>query len=487
MSQTSSRSRHRDWPTPVLVATSEVLRTITPTTFALLVLADSSAVTTQTEIADAINRDQSTVSDGFQSLTIETADADIPLVEKSGYHYEITGMGEQVREFATDTLRQLGINPDMIDWRSESDKDKIGSHLSPLYGSKSVEPFFLLDSLATRSEIEGNRDDSQSVDSKSVTEDVKKRLQKIGETTSKRQLWQLLNRLVEEGAITSADGRLALTKKGRRHADLINQVAEAVNKRSEANQNTISDSPTVDEIAVQMRRGRLATSYSLENDDPELIDESHFYQKVKRIDALDTPNDDWHSYRWLTIENTGTAPTNSIVHKESGDTKITFEDMDLAVFLGGPDGEKLEVENLTDYQPAIEQKMKIYFPRPLPPGESLTIYYRISWPNELAHYPEGELDQTISLTRYPKGVDELQFGVVDKVEHIGIDCQKFLGEEGQRWKCLSIAPEHIEADDCSDLELIHGEGYGGYIYTIPSPVYPAYRIAYTLVEGTEEV
>ena len=482
MSQTRSRSSHRDWPTPVLVTTAEVLRTVTPTTFALLALVDSNNVTTQTEIAEAINRDQSTVSDGFRSLTMETADADISLVEKSGHRYVITNVGRQVREFVVDTLRQLGAELDAIDWKSESDKDQIRDHLAPLNGSKSVEPFFLLDSLATRSEIGEHQNNSRSVDAKNVTEDVEKRLQKIGETTTKRQLWQIVDRFVETDAIASADGQLALTKKGRRHADLLNQVAEVVSKRSEITQNDSSDSPTVDEIALQMRRGRLATSYSLENNDPALVDESHFYQKIKRIDALDTPNNDWHSFRWLTIENTGTTPTNKVVHKESGDTKIAFKDMDIAAFLDGPDGQQLEVKNLSDYQPAIEQKMEIYFPQPLPPGESLTIYYQISWPNELAHYPDGELDQTISLTRYPKGVGELQFGIVDKAAHVGVDCQKFLGEKDQRWKCLSIPPESIEADDISELESIHGEGYAGYIYTIESPLYPGYRIAYTLVE-----
>lgn len=473
------RLRRQDWPTPLLDTTGEILQRVTPTSLASMVLLDRGIATTQTEIADVLNRDQSTVSSSFQSLKLDNLD--IALIEKSGRTHTLTNLGEEIVDIVTDA-RQLGAELDTIDWGSESDKDRIAARLAPLHGSRSIVPFLLLDSLASRSEIGGSRDAPQSVDPDKVARDVKNRLEKIGRSTSKQQLRQLTDRFAERNAITFEDGGLLLTEKGQRHADLLNQVAEAVGKRIEPDQADSSGSPTVNELALKMRRGRLATSYSLENNDPELVDESHIYKNMKRIDALDTPTDDWHSYRRLTIKNTGTTPTNAIFHKESGDTKITFEDMDLAAFLGGLDGQRLEIENLSDYQPAIEQKVAIYFPNPLPPGESLTIYYRISWPNELAHYPEGELDQTISLTRYPQGVGQLQFGVVDKAELVGIDCQKFLGEEDQRWKCLSNPPDYIEADQHSDLRSLHGEGYSGYLYTIPSPVYPGYRIAYRLAE-----
>ena len=475
--QTTLRSSRRDWPTPVVATTAEVLRKITPTTLAALVLLDD-GITTQTEIADIIDRDQSTVSTAIQSLKVENTE--ISLVEKSGQSYELTDIGNTVLDLLTDS-HQLGVDLDTIEWGSESDKEQIKAHLAPLYGSRSIVPFLLLESLASRSAIRNSPDEPRSVDINKAIYDIENRLQKIDATTSKQKLRQIIERFVERNAVTTEDNRLTLTKKGQRHADLLNQVAGAVSKQAEATQNTETNAPTVDELALRMRRGRLATSYSLENNDPELVDESHLYQKLKRINVLDTPNDNWQSYRWVTIKNIGSTPTNAVFHKESGDNKITFEDMDPVAFLDGPEGQRLEIENRTEYRPAIEQKMAIYFPTPLPPGECLTIHYRLSWPNELAHYPEGELDQTISLTRYPKGVGELQFGIVDKVPHVGVDCQKFIGEEDQSWKCLSTTPEPIEADRRSDLKPVHGEGYSGYLYTISSPVDPGYRIAYTHV------
>jgi predicted transcriptional regulator len=479
MSLTRSRPAHQDWPTPILVTTAEVLRRITPPTLASLVLLDTETATTQTEIAAVINRDQSTVSDYFQSLKLENSD--MALVEKSNQTYRLTDTGKDVLDLVN-TPRQVGTELETVDWGSEDAKNQIGAHLSPLHDSQSVQPFILLYSLGSISAIASSRGEVESVEASEVINDVTNRLRRTEKTTSNQKLRQIINRFAERDTVVSDDGRLTLTEKGQRHVVLLNQVAEVVSDRIAAAQNDTADSPTVDEIALRMRRGRLATSYSLENNDPELVDESHIYHKLKRIDVLDTPNDDWHSYRWLTIENTGTSPTSAIDHKESGDTKIGFGDMDPAAFLGGPEGQRLAIENLSDYQPAIEQKMKIHFPHPLPSGESLTIYYQISWPNELAHYPEGELDQTISLTRYPKGVNQLQFGIVDKVGHTTVDCQKFLGEQDQRWKCLSKPPEQIEADQRSDLRPIHGEGYRGYIFTIPSPIYPGYRIAYSLKE-----
>ncbi|GAA0462909.1 hypothetical protein MUK72_18710 (plasmid) [Halococcus dombrowskii] len=333
-------------------------------------LLDNGTATTQTEIADVINRDQSTVSSTFQSLKLENFD--VSLVEKSGRTHTLTNLGKEIVEIVTDA-HQLGTELDTVDWGSESDKEQISARFAPLHDSRGSVPFLLLDSLASRSEIGGARDTPRPVPPNKAARDVKNRLEKIDRSTSKQQLRQFTGRFAEQNAITVDDGSLLLTEKGQRHADLLDQVAEAVGKRIEPNQDVISDSSTVDEVALQMRRGRLATSYSLENNDPELVDKSHIYKNLKRIDALDTPNDDWHSYRRVTIKNTGTSPTNALVHKESGDTKITFEDMDLAAFLDGPDGQRLETENLSDYQPAIEQKMAIYFPNPLPPGESLVV------------------------------------------------------------------------------------------------------------------
>ncbi|SIR97733.1 hypothetical protein SAMN05421858_4914 [Haladaptatus litoreus] len=474
-----SRLPGRDWPTPVLTTAGKILRTVTPTTLPALVLIDTGAATTQTEIAAAINRDQSTISSHFQSLALETAD--VALIEHSDHGYRLTDTGSEILDRAVKTLQELGIELDTIDWTSATDKAQIKACLVPLSGSRSVAPFFLLDSVAARSAPGGHRSESQSAKVETVTRDVENRLQTMGKTTSNRQIRQIIDRFTDHNALRCEDDHLILTEKGLQHANLLHQVTEIVANRVVTEQSgTYASTDSVDEAVLRLRRDRISTSWSLENDDPQLIDHSHFYRQLKRIDFLDRPANEWNSFRWVTIENVGTNPTNAVVHKESGENKIRFEDMDPIAHLNDRDGQRLEINTLTDQQPSFEQKIEFLFPQPLPPGESLTIYYRLTWPNELAHYSSET--QSISLTRYTHGVGDLQFGIVDKVDHVGVNCQQFIGEDDDLWDSVSNTPDYFAADERPELAPIHGEDYTGYLYTIRAPDYPGYRICYTPVE-----
>lgn len=451
---------------------------MTPNTLGSLVLVSNGTATTQTEIANAINRDQSTVSSYFQSLSLENTD--LSLVERPSQYYSVTETGEEVIELVTDLS---DIDLATIDWKSAAEKEQIGTLLAPLYKSRSVTPFFVLTSLRTRSGIAGLQGDPRPVSIDDVVRDVENRVQEIGETTSKKQIDQIVERFATQDAITVDDDRLTLIQKGKTNATLLHQLAKIVDRRITSDTvgggaSAASHSINLSEVADQMRRDRIATAWSLETNDERLIDDSHFYQHLKRVDVLDTPNNEWNSLRWLTIENVGTDPTNAIYHKESGENKIDFEDMDLTAFLDGPDGQRLKVKDLVDQQPAFEQKVKIFFPRPLSPGESLTIHYQISWPNELSHY-SGELTQSIALPRYLHGVGELQFGVVDAVNHVGVDCQKLVDGDDHLWTRVSTTPENIEVPPRPDLTPLHDEEFEGHLYTIDSPDYPAYRIHYT--------
>jgi hypothetical protein len=460
----------QDWSTPVLALTAQILRTVSPHTLGSLVLVSNGIATTQTEIASAIDRDQSTVSTYFQSLTIETAD--LALVERPNQCYSVTKTGEEVIELVAD-LSDTDLAS--IDWGSAAEKEQIGTLLAPLYKSRSVAPFFVLDSLRNRSST------PRPVSIDDIVRDVKNRLREMDETTSKKRIDQIIERFVTQNVIRIDDDRLTLTQDGEKNAHLLHQLAKNVDRQVTSDTNGGGSSIDLSEVAAQLRRDRIGTAWSLETTDKRLVDDSHFYQHLKRLDVLDTPNNEWNSLRWLTVENVGTDPTTAIYHKESGEYKIGFEDMALTAFLDGPDGQRLKVKNLVDQQPAFEQRVKIFFPQPLPPGETLTIHYRISWPNELSHY-SGELMQSISLTRYAHGVGELQFGVVDTVTHVGIDCQKLVDEDDQLWSRVPPTPEDVELSPRPDLTPLHDEGFEGNLYTIESPDSPAYRIRYTPME-----
>lgn len=418
------------------------------------------------------------------------------VVKPQRLHYTVTDIGTEVIDLVTDIVSRSGIELATIDWGSATDKEQIGTFLEPLSGSRSVEPFFLLDSLGNRSGIDGLHGCPQPVGIDDVVCDVKNRLQVMDDITSKKQIRQIIDRFDEKKAVTFEENQLTLTKKGQKHAYLLDQLAKVVDRQVERNDSEERHASrtdrnddrhsidNLDEITRRMRRKRIATAWSLETTDPQLVDESHFYQQLRRIDILDTPNNEWNSFRYLTVVNVGTDPTNAVIHKESGEHKIQFEDMNPVAFLGGRNGQRLQIKSLVAQQPAFEQKLKILFPEPLPPGESLEIYYRISWPNELTYYTSDsseELTQSISLTRCKQGVGELQFGIMDTIDHVGITCQKLVGGKDQSWKCISATPEHFKANHRSDLEPIHGEEYDGYMYTIGSPDSPAYRIDYTPV------
>lgn len=469
----------RTWSTPVLALTGEILRTVTPNTLGSLVLVSNGTATTQTEIADTINRDQSTVSSYFQSLTKETAD--LSLVERPNQCYAVTETGSEVINLVTEVS---GIDLTTIDWGSATDKKQIETLLAPLSKSRSATPFFVLNSLRSRSGIAGLQGGDRPVSIDDVVRDVENRVQEMGETTSKKQIDQIIERFSTQNVVLIDDDQLSLTEGGKTNAALLHDFAKIVDRQVASNTGgggSLAASHNLSDVADQMRRDRIATAWSLETNDERLIDDSHFYQQLKRVDVLDTPNNEWNSLRWLTIENVGTDPTNAICHKESGENKIGFEDMDFAAFLDGPDGQRLKIKDLVDQQPAFEQKVKVFFPSPLPPGETLTIHYRISWPNELVHY-SGELTQSIALPRYLHGVGELQFGVVDVVDHVGVDCQKLVDGDDHLWTRVSTTPEDIEVPSQPELVPCHDEGFSGHLYTIGSPEYPAYRIHYTPVE-----
>ncbi|WP_227380618.1 hypothetical protein [Haladaptatus halobius] len=218
-----------DYPTDVLVIAARILRAISPETLGSILLVYSGTTDSQKEIADTIHRDQSTVSSYFQTLSLEKSP--VSLVVKPGLHHTVTSTGEEVISLIDDMIRNLGEEIDSIDWGSESDKERIGELLSPLYESRSDTPFFLLNSLGNRSDLAHIDDTPSPVWLDEVVHDVEMRLQDIGEETSKKQIRQVADRFVESGAVSfdKTHDQLTLTEKGKEHAYLLDQLAEFVN------------------------------------------------------------------------------------------------------------------------------------------------------------------------------------------------------------------------------------------------------------------
>lgn len=470
-------------PTPLLATTARILRALSPNALASLTLVDQGAASTQTDIASIIGRDQSTVSTYFHSLELEPEA--IALVEKPGQQYAVTDVGSATLGAVEESLNELGIDLEAVAWDSPETRKRIGDALAPMTGSRSAGPFFLLDSLGARSAVGTLRSGSLTVGLDRLTHDVKRRQREQGKDTSNRQVRQMLDRFDKHGVCEIGDGEeIRLTEKGKRQVELLYDVAEIVTENVEAEVDAGPDTgELLNTAAMEMRRGRIATAWSIENADDRLRDRSHFYHRIRRIDVLDTASAEYYSSRWLTVENVSDEPTNSIVHKESGEYKISFEDLDLIAHRVGEDNQRLQVRDLTDSQPSFEQKAEIFFPEPLSPGEQVTIHYRICWPNEIVHYSAEERIQSISLTRYERGVGQLEYGITDTVEHVGIGCEKLVLDESNdswEWERLPYTPENIAADSRLMPDVFE-ECEGGYLYRIASPDSPAYRICYTPV------
>lgn len=166
-----------------------------------------------------------------------------------------------------------------------------------------------------------------------------------------------------------------------------------------------------EEFLKQNKEKRYSSCLSIEKND--YADRYHHYDRIKRIDVLNSTTGNYSSYRWLTITNVSHSPTKYIYHRECGETKAHFAKLRVKARQDSINGVPLQVESIIDIQPNFIQVFKIHFLRELAPGETMNVFYRLDWPGELMAYFEGELSQSISLTRYLCGTGELTFGVLD--------------------------------------------------------------------------
>lgn len=230
---------------------------------------------------------------------------------------------------------------------------------------------------------------------------------------------------------------------------------------------------------------RLSYSMSIADGKEDEYDTAHYYEKIIRLDIVDNRKDQWSSYRFLTIRNDSDNYTNHIVHKECGEDKARFSDMRIRAFANGIKGQRLSVESMTAIQPNLIQVFKIHFQKPLAPGETLCIFYRLDWPNEPCSYYKDELSQSISLSRYKKGVGALDFGVYEPYE---MTSSHMMEVTKMNERIVSSIPYVMQPlDDVELLEPLHGKGFKGVRYSIDNPQSILYQILYKVEYETEEI
>jgi hypothetical protein len=223
----------RDRPTDVLIKAGEILRTLNPSLLGALKVASEDETLTQSEIADIIGRSNPTVSTYFQSLQ------SVSLTAKRSQRNVVTDTGVKVVDLINGMTSQLGRSLDTIDWNDEADIEYISEKLSPLHDSRSMGPFFLLDSLYGRSDIHGQIGTPQHVWVDEAISDVKLREEDRGESTSTRLVRETIRRFDDTGVISFDGTQLKLTEKGHQQAWLVNELAQYLKKDEEEDENNV--------------------------------------------------------------------------------------------------------------------------------------------------------------------------------------------------------------------------------------------------------
>ncbi len=215
-------------PTQRLVEAGEILRTLSPPTFASLHLVIDYEVSTQAEMADIIGCVRPSVSKYLQSLE----NLPVALVQKQGHDYSVTSAGERVFGLIDSMLHRLGIDLRSIDWGDDEEQDGVAEILTPLYDSRSTLPFLVLESIRDLSGLDDVLGTPQPVKVADVVDDVSLRRQDIGKNVGPKQIRQTLQRFENKKEISFDGSQIRFLQKGQEHALLMHEIVVFLNERT---------------------------------------------------------------------------------------------------------------------------------------------------------------------------------------------------------------------------------------------------------------
>lgn len=210
------------WPTQVLVEAGQILRTLTPSRLATLLLVIDNKPYSQIDMADTIGCSRSSVSLYLQTLE----DQPLPLVEKRQTRYRATAAGEKIATYVSDMASDLDTDLHSISWNDKADEKRVEDCLTPLHDSRDSVPFFILDSLRERSGEIG-LGPPLPVELVDIVDDVNDRQQERGQNSSRTQVRRRLqNRFETTDTIEFDEEAIVLEEKGQEHAKLLDQLAQ---------------------------------------------------------------------------------------------------------------------------------------------------------------------------------------------------------------------------------------------------------------------
>lgn len=208
-----------------------ILRTLTPPTVATLDLLINYDVYLQSEIANIIGRKRPTVSRYLQSLEFD--DHPFSITRKQGKHYKPTECGEQIFGLIDGMLDRLGSGLQEIVWDGDTQPEIIEDELSPLYDSRSIWPFLILESIRSRVNF---FDSLEPVDLEDVILDVRVRQQEMNESVTPTQIRETVDRFDDKGVVEFDGSRIFLEGKGQEHVRLLHQLVQILENEVEYDQ-----------------------------------------------------------------------------------------------------------------------------------------------------------------------------------------------------------------------------------------------------------
>lgn len=167
----------------------------------------------------------------------------------------------------------------------------------------------------------------------------------------------------------------------------------------------------IDEINEKINN-RIGIMKSSEKPSKKIIDSVHAITSFKRFDVLDYAMKDYISYRVINGKNESNTDSHFLKYKESTDSKTSAEELIVEAYdLKTGKALKVIFEIQNQGQKVYVHEFKIMFTIPLKPNEEFSVIYFIKIPNELDQLSDNEEMMSISLNRYEKKIESLEFGI----------------------------------------------------------------------------
>lgn len=205
------------------------------------------------------------------------------------------------------------------------------------------------------------------------------------------------------------------------------------NARSELGKQHLTRQEQAAKFQKDIIVSRLGTGLSLGFEDAA-VDRVHKYSLLRRTDLLDYRSGDFVTIRRLKGFNTSDAISSYLLYCESTERKCTFAETETIAF-DFVSQQPLLVEPTEGFTKRLfTHTFRIYFPRPIAPGQEFDIVYKLKLPGELAELSQVDEMMSLSLVRIEQPVSRVEFNVVLNFQPRGvmIDC---LDKLGQRTAC----------------------------------------------------